>query len=307
MRSPRVTCAENQFGWVTILTLRNVTASTITSDNFAGDIVVGTPGNDELFGGLGHDSVQGLAGNDTLDGSAGRDTLEGGSGSDLYFVDHVDDETIEESNDLPGGLALGGGGWGLAGPDYIDTVQAAVDFALANFVENLTLTGSARNGTGNAFANVMKGNSRANTLTGGDGNDRLDGSSGNDILDGGGGNDRLVGGIGNDVLVWGTGDRFDGGTGTDTLKITIGNADLPGDLMRNMEIVDLRSGESSTLTLTTADVLAMSPTDTVRILGDEGDTVSAAGFNASGGPVDGFRTYKSGAATLLVDTDVNVG
>jgi Ca2+-binding RTX toxin-like protein len=291
---------------VTLIRLVGVDRDDITSDNFLGQEVVGDAADNELLGGIGNDTVRGLDGNDTLDGSLGGDLLEGGSGNDLYLVDDADDETIEESNNLPGGLAIGGGGPSLAGSGFIDTVRAAVDYALSNFVENLTLTGSAKHGTGNELANVIKGNAKANTLTGGDGNDRLDGSSGNDILDGGGGNDRLVGGIGNDVLVWGTGDRFDGGAGTDTLKITTGNVDLPGDLMRNMEIVDLRGGESSRLTLTTADVLAMSPTDSVKILGDEGDTVSAAGFTASGGPVNGFQTYRSGTATLLVDTDINV-
>jgi len=186
-------------------------------------------------------------------------------------------------------------------------VQAAVDFALANFVENLTLTGSARNGTSNAFANVMKGNSRANTLTGGDGNDRLDGSSGNDTLDGGGHNDRLIGGTGNDTLVWSEGvDTLDGGSGTDTVKITIGNVDLPGDRIRNVEIIDLRGGDVSTLTLTRADVLAISPTDVLRVLGDGGDAIDTSNFTASGAPVDGFRTYRSGTATLLVETDVGL-
>jgi Ca2+-binding RTX toxin-like protein len=293
------------FAPVTLVTLQGVTASSITSDNFLGELIVGTPANDDLVGGLGNDTVQGLAGNDTLDGALGADILEGGSGSDVYFVDNADDETIEESNGLPGGLAIGGGGSGLAA-DYIDTVRAAVDYALSNFVENLTLAGSARHGTGNELANVIKGNAKANTLTGGDGNDRMDGSDGNDTLDGGGGSDRLIGGKGNDVLVWGDGDRLDGGAGTDTMKITTGDVDLPGELIRNVEIIDLRGGDASSLTLTAADVLAMSPTDSVRILGDEGDTVGATGFTAQGGPVNGLQTYRSGTATLLVEVDVGV-
>jgi Ca2+-binding RTX toxin-like protein len=311
LRWDRDGAAGTQYTLKTQLRLVGIAPGEITSDNFVGQHVIGTSGNDDLFAGLGNDTVEAFAGNDTLDGSLGADTLEGGAGDDLYFVDHVDDECVETSN-LAGALLLPGepgSGPALAGVAGItDTVIAAVNYSLASFefVENLTLTGSARQATGNVLANVIKGNSRANTLTGGDGNDRLDGSSGNDTLDGGGHNDRLVGGTGNDVLIWGAGDRFDGGAGTDTLKITTGNVDLPDGLIKNVEIIDLRGGESSTLTITKADVLAISPIDMLRVLGDAGDAIDTSGFTASGGPVNGFQTYRSGTATLLVHTDINV-
>jgi len=65
-----------------------------------------------------------------------------------------------------------------------DTVQSSVTFTLADNVENLTLTGTTINGTGNALANVLVGNSYANTLTGGDGADILSGGFGKDTLTG---------------------------------------------------------------------------------------------------------------------------
>jgi serralysin len=61
---------------------------------------------------------------------------------------------------------------------------------LGNYLENLTLTGTAViNGTGNTLANILTGNSAVNTLKGESGNDILNGGLGNDILTGGTGVD----------------------------------------------------------------------------------------------------------------------
>ena len=73
-----------------------------------------------------------------------------------------------------------------------DTVQSYVPFSLADFVENLTLLGSASYGVGNGSNNVimgdaadnplLRGNGGADTILGGDGNDWIDGESGNSAL-----------------------------------------------------------------------------------------------------------------------------
>src|SRR5205085_7430347 len=64
-------------------------------------------------------------------------------------------------------------------------------YALPDWVNNLTLQGSAFSGTGNAIDNVITGNSQSNTLSGGDGADTLAGAGGNDTLTGGAGADSL--------------------------------------------------------------------------------------------------------------------
>jgi Ca2+-binding RTX toxin-like protein len=142
-------------------------------------------------------------GNDILDGGVGADTLFGGVGNDLYIVDNVGDQVREDFDrvdDPEGGGFFEGG---------VDTVQSSVNFTLSNFIENLTLTGDATDGFGNAANNVITGNSNANLLEGGAGNDTLLGGGGNDILRGGFGNDTLVGDRGKDVLTGGNGnDRF---------------------------------------------------------------------------------------------------
>ncbi len=113
-------------------------------------------------GNAANNSITGTAGDDTLDGAGGIDTLAGGQGNDIYKVDAAGDVIIE---------APGGG---------TDTVLAAFDYILPAELENLQLTGTAHNGTGNAGAN---------TITGGTGSDTLNGAGGADLLIGGLGDD----------------------------------------------------------------------------------------------------------------------
>jgi Ca2+-binding RTX toxin-like protein len=300
--------AGGESGWITMLTLRGIVATDIAAENFTSRLVVGTAGNDSLLGGLGNDTVRGLGGNDTLDGSLGKDLLEGGSGSDLYFVDHAKD-VVREGSNSPGALMLPGDPTGPAGPGLAgaagitDTVIAAVNYSLANisFVENLTLAGAASRATGNALANRITGNAGADVLNGG---------AGKDTLDGGEGGDRLIGGTGNDTLVWGTGDLINGGAGTDTLQMTSGDLDLAtlaNDRILNVETINMTGGGNNTLTLTGNDVLDMSSTDTLKILGNAGDVLNLQPqLTVQGAAVNGFRTYTLGAATLLVESDVTV-
>jgi serralysin len=165
------------------------------------DTLNGGNGNDYLSGGAGNDALLGGAGNDTLNGGTGNDTMTGGTGNDTYYVDAAGDVVVE-------GAFLGG----------TDLVYASVSETLDANVENLTLTGTAANGIGNASSNVINGNASNNFLSGLDGNDTLNGGSGNDTLSGGNGNDRLNGSTGNDSLSGGAGnDVLSGGTGLDFL------------------------------------------------------------------------------------------
>jgi Ca2+-binding RTX toxin-like protein len=153
-----------------------------------------------------------------LDGGLGADTLRGGAGDDVYVVDGGD--VVFEN--------LGEGA---------DTVQASADYQLSANVENLTLTGGAVSGTGNALANVIIGNAGDNLLDGRGGNDRLEGGAGNDqllatlagnaVLVGGAGNDRLTGNASSTVAVY-SGAR--------------GDYDFALDGDGNLVVRDLRSG-----------------------------------------------------------------
>ena len=143
--------------------------------------ITGWDGPQSLLGGGGNDSINGVAGNDTLDGGAGIDTLVGGSGDDTYYV-RSSLTTVTE-------LANGGS----------DTVVSSIDYSLVSGVENLLLSGSVIQGSGNELNNIITGNESNNSLSGGGGNDSLVGLGGADTLTADGG-DTLVGGLGNDVL-----------------------------------------------------------------------------------------------------------
>ena len=121
------------------------------------------------------ETLKGTAANDHIDGNGGNDRMMGGKGSDTYVVDSAGDRVIE------------GAGHG------VDTIESSVvSTSLPRFVENLTLTGKAVLGIGNAYHNLMVGNDKANVLIGGGGDDVLVGGKGADILVGGSGDDTFV-------------------------------------------------------------------------------------------------------------------
>ncbi len=141
----------------------------------------GRDGNDILGGRELNDILDGGDGNDYLYGAAGDDTMTGGDGNDRYQVDVVGDTVTENTN------------------EGTDTVEASIDYTLGDNVENLTLQGTAINGTGNSLANTIVGNAENNTLNGDAGEDSLSGGDGNDTLNGGTGADYMAGGNGDDT------------------------------------------------------------------------------------------------------------
>ncbi|MBD2255636.1 hypothetical protein H6G14_31060 [Nostoc parmelioides FACHB-3921] len=164
-----------------------------------------------MNGDTGDDLLIGGGGNDYLDGGTGADTLNGGAGNDTYIVDSLGDAITENVD------------------EGTDTVQSILDYSLGDNLENLTLLGTAQNGTGNTLANTITGNETDNTLNGLAGNDILTGNGGNDTLLGGNGSDTLDGGDGNDILNGGVGaDWLTGGAGNDILTGADGNDTLIG-------------------------------------------------------------------------------
>ncbi len=98
-------------------------------------------------------------------------------------------------------------------------------------------------------------------------------------------------------------------TGSDTLRVDIGNVDLTtyGGTFVGIEQIDLEADlGANTVTLTAQDVLDISDADTVTVLGDTGDSVNAGTGWTDGGIAGGYHTYTQGLATLLVDIDVSV-
>jgi Ca2+-binding RTX toxin-like protein len=194
-----------------IVGIGNALGNTIVG-NAANNTLNGLGGNDTLLGLGGNDSLTGGEGNDRLDGGAGADLMSGGNGSDTYVVDAFGDNVNEAGTG-------------------IDLVQSAVNFNLAGdvLVENLTLTGGAVFGFGNALNNVIQGNAANNTLAGAAGNDTLLGLGGNDSLSGGEGADRLDGGSGSNLLT--------GGNGSDTYIVDDAVADNVNETGTGIDLV----------------------------------------------------------------------
>ena len=165
--------------WTLGDTLENLTLTGSSAISGTGNAL-----SNVLNGNAAGNTLTGSAGNDTLNGGAGADTMIGGAGNDVYVVDAATDVVTE-----------------LAG-EGTDTVQTSATWTLGEFVENLTMIGTAAiNGTGNALNNHLIGNYANNTLTGGAGNDTLNGGSGTDTLIGGSGNDLYVVDVATDVVI----------------------------------------------------------------------------------------------------------
>ncbi|QNN64476.1 hypothetical protein H9L12_09110 [Sphingomonas rhizophila] len=112
------------------------------------DVITGNSLANALDGSDGDDILRGAGGNDQLTGGAGYDRMYGGTGDDTYIVNDVDDYAYE-----------------LAGEGQ-DSVISSIDHQLRAEVEDLTLTGAAAIGKGNASDNVILGNGAANKLYG---------------------------------------------------------------------------------------------------------------------------------------------
>jgi RHS repeat-associated protein len=152
-------------------TLQGNTGNDTLDGGTGHDVLNGSSGQDSLMGGAGNDSIDGGNDNDfldggigidTLNGGAGNNTLIGGSGDDLYLVSSTTNTITENIN------------------EGTDTVSSSVTYTLGVNLENLTLTGSSINGTGNTLNNVLTGSSGNNTINGSDGIDTLIGGAGND-------------------------------------------------------------------------------------------------------------------------------
>jgi len=243
--------------------------------------IVGTSGDDVLYGTTGPDLIEGLEGDDVLKGQEGNDTLRGGDGDD--------DLTGLLGSDLLEGGA--GNDW-LMGAHAADTIDggangwygdvASYDFDPAGVAADLD-TGIAVDGWGTAdiligveglagsdYNDILAGNSGSNRFFPGPGDDRVDGRGGYDyvhmasassavfvdlgtgVVTGGGGNDTLISieaifaSVYDDVLR-GTanGDTFDGSRGSDTIEGLGGIDDVTYFYSTGGVVVDLAAGTAN--------------------------------------------------------------
>src|SRR5262249_38734742 len=145
--------------------------------------------------------------------------------------------------------------------------------------------------TGTAGNDTLTGNNKANVI---------DGQAGNDTINAAGGNDTITGGAGNDTI--------DGGTGTDTAIFSGNRADYIISENNGVITVIAKSGTDGTDTLTNVenlkfadqtvrvpaggfpDILASTPTLTVKAAAGNEDTAIALGITAALTDTDGSET-----------------
>ncbi|HEX8614818.1 MAG TPA: calcium-binding protein, partial [Telluria sp.] len=220
--------AGKTYGMRTVLTLKGVQASQMSTDNFTHGInpdgspagLNGTPGDDKLFGGADADTITGAAGQDSLYGNGGDDLLQGDDGDDY----------------------LAGG----AGIDRLDG-GAGDDSLMGDMGDDVLLGGAGNDDLYDYYGNDQ--------LYGGDGDDVLNGAGNEGYLSGGNGNDKISmygaahvadGGAGNDTLSGSNGDmQISGGAGDDKLSFeATGNSALFGGSGR--DVLSVRSELSAT-------------------------------------------------------------
>jgi len=256
--------------------------------------VIGSTHGDTLGAGTGQATLSGDAGDDFLTGGTVADSLSGGTGSDL----------IEGG---AGGDTLDGGG----GNDLLDYSGSGTGVT----VDLLAGTAIGGDATGDMFANFEGvGGSAYNDSLAGDGNaNSLVGGAGADTLIGNGGSDTLAGGLGNDVYRIGSADTAtitDSG-GNDTIELYDAASSYDVSMNPGAGIEKLLLSSMSTVTLSSADILAYNAGGTLVVEGDSSNTVNGGGgadawtfggyaADPTGG--DGvFAQLTNGGATLLVD------
>jgi serralysin len=330
----------------------------VTIENAIGgsgaDTIFGNEVANVLTGNAGDDALNGLAGDDTLIGGIGADSMAGGIGNDGYDVDQSGDSVTE------------------AAGEGTDTVNSSISYALGANLENLTLTGTAANGTGNELANIITGNASANVLDGGLGADSMIGGGGNDlyfvenggdlvaelagegtdtvsssisytlgdnvenliltgsatdgtgnglnnVITGNGLSNRLNGGAGDDRLIGGDGvDFFTGGTGNDIFigeinatKVASNNGAISLDVITDFaagDILDLSGIDANTglagdqaFTLVNSANPKNAGEVSIRTFGNMNAAEAALGMDLDG--VDGASPFAGPVSVLFGNVD----
>jgi Ca2+-binding RTX toxin-like protein len=262
-------------------------------------------GADVIDGRGGHDSISAGYGPVVIDFRAGTVTADGQSGATFINIEAATGSGLMIANDAGNSFT------GCKGNDTF------VGGAGNDYVQGEWYSGYGRTQGDDSFM----GGAGDDTMNGGHfyGDDFLDGGTGADLLEGGWGADTLLGGYGNDVIDWGDlpygeerTDVVDGGGGYDRLRIAYSSLDLTAvanDLISNVEVIQLFDSRyqkaNQVLTLNKNDLLDLSSTtDTLKVLGERGDSVNIVGAYEDLGVSGGFHRYQVGAGILLVDTDI---
>ena len=137
------------------------------------DVILGTPGDDEIQGGGGDDTICGGPGVDALDGGDGTDTVDGGEGDDVLFATTGNDTVVGG----PGSDVLSYAGLNAAVKVSLGTTAAQNTIGAGT--DTISTVEHLVGGNG---GDILTGSMAANTITGGMGDDVINGSLGRDTV-----------------------------------------------------------------------------------------------------------------------------
>jgi Ca2+-binding RTX toxin-like protein len=237
------------------------------------NLLLGTEGDDDLFGTEDVDRIGGGAGDDWIFAAGGDDELRGGQGDDTLSGETGEDALFGRDGD---DLLLGGAqSDGLVGENGNDVLLGGA--------EDDSLIGSAGD-------DVLAGQSGDDTLHGGLGDDSLKGGAGQDVLFGGWGDDLLVGledarqdgpasaaeylngGGGDDTILAGSADVVSTGEGKDDVYIAEWE-----DGHAPARIMDLSATEDAVMLVWDDETTGAEPEITFRTAQDGALHISANG------------------------------
>jgi len=190
------------------------------------DIIWGNSGDDRIYGYDGDDILIGGPGNDYMDGGRGSDTyvFNKGDGQDIIYGDNLDTlkfgksitkedlEFSRNANDLVIRIKNSDDSVVFKNWFYSEDLK----FGKIEFIDGSILSKEEIESMidfytikGTDKDDVLYGTEEDDTIFGLGGNDRIYGGRGNDILIGGPGNDYLEGGSGSDIYIFNKGDGQD--------------------------------------------------------------------------------------------------
>ncbi|TAL31402.1 MAG: calcium-binding protein, partial [Alphaproteobacteria bacterium] len=238
------------------------------------NITLSGTGNYSATGNTGVNTLTGNIGSNILNGGTGADIMTGGKGNDTFIVDDLGDSVSEST----------------VANEGIDLVKSSVNFSLdavipaRQYIEKLTLTGTALVGTGNDLANVITGNASDNTLDGGAGADTLIGGAGNDIYYVDNASDTVTDSSGFDIVV--STATFTLGTGIENLTLDDAGGNINGTGNTLANVITGNIGDNLLEGLAGADIL----------IGGDGDD------SIDGGLGNDIMTGGNGDDTFIVNS-----
>jgi Ca2+-binding RTX toxin-like protein len=250
--------------------------------------VIGSTGNDIIFGngenctfngGGGNDTIYGVSGNNVFIGDGGSEYIDGGSGVNLM-----------DYSSISGGVT-------------VDLTTHSATGPAGSFTDSLfNIEQVAGSTTG---ANVITaGDSGNNAIWGGNNSDTIYNVNGNDAIYAGGGNDFINMSATQLASFTGT---IDGGTGTNTLIAPGGNLDAAASHIANIQAADVHNGGSgSAIGLSAADIqhiVGAGPSSDLTFTMDSGNNFTpliSVGITATSTLESGYTHYDYIQAGLTI-------